>query len=119
MNGDEGMLKTLLERDDINPDKAGRWDRTPLWLAANYGHEGVVRILLARDDVNPDQGDRFGETPSSQAAAKGHEGIAKMLLERSGIPPGKTDTESGQEMLLGATRKTLLERDDIDPDKAN
>ena len=56
-------MKMLLGRDDINPDKSGVWDQTPLSRATRNGHEGVVEMLLARDDVNPDKPGNSGRTP--------------------------------------------------------
>ena len=51
-NGHERAVRTLLERDDANPDTGDKYRRTPLYFAAEKGHEGVMRILLGRDDVN-------------------------------------------------------------------
>ena len=45
-NGREGVVRLLIGRDDIDPDKAGEDDQTPLLRAARGGHEGVVKILL-------------------------------------------------------------------------
>ena len=63
--GDEGALKVLLGRRDINPGEPDGWCRTPLWHAATNGHEGVIRILLERSDVNPDKADNWSRTPLS------------------------------------------------------
>ena len=59
-NGHEAIVKILLYRDDIDPNKLGEEGRTPLFLAACNGHEGVVKILLGRDDVDPNKPDRCG-----------------------------------------------------------
>ena len=47
-------MRTLLRRDDVNPDKPDSSGQTPLLCAAENGHEEVVRMLLGRGDVNPD-----------------------------------------------------------------
>ena len=52
-NGHRAVVKILLGRDDIDPDKLGGGSQTPLLLAARNGHEGIVKMLLGRDDVNP------------------------------------------------------------------
>ena len=65
LNGHEEVVRILLERDDIDPDKPDQYGRTPLWSAAELGHEGVVKLLLGRDDVNPDKPDEDGLTPLS------------------------------------------------------
>ena len=62
-NGHEGVVKILLGRSDVNPDKPGRFGQTPLLRAASNGHGGVVKILLERDDVNPNELDRYVYTP--------------------------------------------------------
>ena len=124
--GHEMIVKILLERGDINPDKADTYHgRTPLWLAAEKGHEGVVKILLERGDVNPDQLEtEYGRTPLSPAAQNGHEGVVKILLERGDVNPNQPDTEYGETPLLLAAQKghegvvkILLERGDVNPDQ--
>ena len=47
-NGHEGMVKTLLERDDFNPDKPDKRSRVPLLRPASNMHEGEVKIFLER-----------------------------------------------------------------------
>jgi ankyrin repeat protein len=78
-NGDEGIVKLLLEaKPDVNlKDNKGR---TPLsWAAAN-GDEGVVKLLLeAKPNFNLQ--DNKGRMPLSWAAAKRHKGTIKLLLE--------------------------------------
>jgi len=86
-NGHEGVVKTLLELGDVNPDKPGNYDRTPLWWAALNGHEGVAKILLGRDDVNPQKPDNNDQTPISCAAENGHGRVVKILLERDNVNP--------------------------------
>ena len=56
---EERILKTLLERTDIYPDKADQRNDTLLWFAARNKHEQVVRMLLKQDDANPDQVNQF------------------------------------------------------------
>ena len=124
--GHEMIVKILLERGDINPDKADTYHgRTPLWLAAEKGHEGVLKMLLERGDVNPDQPDTYhGQTPLLWAVNRGREGIVKMLLEREDVNPDQPDTYYGRTPLsLAATWgregvvKMLLEREDVNPDQ--
>ena len=72
-NGHGKTVKTLLEWENINPEKAGCWSETPLMLAV--GHRGVVKILLRREGVNPDRPSPDGEMPLLYAVKNGHEGI--------------------------------------------
>ena len=89
MNGHEGMVKMLLERDNASPDKPDNDDITPLSWAAFYGHEGVVKILLEQDDVNSHLPNRRGQTPRSLAAQNGHEGVVKILTRTGRRQPRK------------------------------
>jgi len=123
--GHEGVVKMLLEREDVNPDQAdSEHSQTPLVWAAQNGHDGVVKALLGREDVNPNHIDTvYGQTPLSWAADKGHEGVVKVLLEREDVNPDHIDTGYGRTPLLWAARKghegvvkMLLERKDVNPD---
>ena len=58
----KGMVRLLLARGDLNPDKLDNDGITPLQFDSTEGHEGVVRLLLARDDVDPDKPGRYGGT---------------------------------------------------------
>ena len=72
-NGHEEVVKILLGRGEVNPDKPDNDGRTPLSFAAEYGHEGVVKMLLGREEVNPDKSCNDRRTPLSYAAWAGHE----------------------------------------------
>jgi len=91
-NGHEEVVKILLRRREVNPDKADDDGQTPLFFAAQNGHEGVVKTLLGQEEVNPDKPDRWGQTPLSIAAQNGYEGLLKILLER-GVNPDKQDND--------------------------
>ena len=65
------MVRLLLARDDVNPDKPDNNDRTPLWVASSQGHQGVVRSLLARGAANPAKPDNDGITPLQCALRMG------------------------------------------------
>jgi len=120
-SGQEAVVKLLLGRKDINPDKPGPFGRTPLLSAAENGHEAVVKLLLRREDVNPDTPDFGGQTLITYAAKNGHEAMVKLLLEREDVNPDKADT-FGQTPLLFAAKngheavvKLLLGRKDVKP----
>ena len=44
----------LLERNDVDPDKADEWGETPLSRAIANGHQGVMKLLLEQKKANPD-----------------------------------------------------------------
>ena len=102
-NGHEGVVKILLEQDQVSPDGPGRRSQTPLCSAAENGHEGVVKILLERDDVDPNVQGSWDQTPLSFAAESGNEGVVKVLLERDGVDPDKRDN-FGDTALSHATK---------------
>ena len=104
--GHEGVVKMLLEREDIDPDQAdSKRGQTPLVWAAQNGHDGVVKMLLERGDVNPDHIDtRYGRTPLSWAAENGHKGVVKMLLEREDVNPDHVGTNMAERHSRGQLR---------------
>ena len=50
---DKGVVKILLGREDVDPDKPENTGRTPLSCAAWRGDETVAKILLVRKEANP------------------------------------------------------------------
>ena len=84
------MIKILLERADVNPDKPDNNGRTPLFHAAFEGREGMVKIILEREGVNPNKADNCGKTPLMLAISEGHHRVRRLLwpygeVERSSI----------------------------------
>ena len=128
LRGQQEVVKALLEREDVNPNKADtKHGRTPISWAAGNGHEGIVKVLLERKDVNPNKADiKHGRTPLSWAAGNGHKGVVKVLLEREDVNLDQADTQYGRVPLSWAAGsgheevvKTLLEREGINPDNAD
>ena len=122
-NGHEPVVEILLNRGDIDPDKAGRFGQTPLFCAAWNGHAGVVKMLLERGEVNPDKPADKGVTPLLGAAWNGHAEVVKMLLERGEVNPDKPADEGGAPLWGAALNghaevvKMLLQRSEVNPDK--
>jgi len=102
-NGHDGMVKMLLEREAVDPDKPDNSGQTPLSRAAGKGNEGVVQILLSQARVSPDKPNNYGLTPLSCAARNGHEGVVKILLGRKEVNPGEPNCV-GVTPLMFATR---------------
>ena len=49
--GHDGVVKRLLEREDVNPERLDKSRRTPLSYAAWGGRDEVVKILLRQERV--------------------------------------------------------------------
>ena len=104
-NGHEGVVKSLLEREGVDPKPPDKNDRTPLGCAALNGHEEVVKLLLERKDVAPNHPDISDRTPLGCAAIEGHAGVVKLLLERDNSTP------IAQMWMVGDRSGVLLSRD--------
>ena len=83
------MVKLLLERGEVNPDKPNNDSRTPLSYAAGGGYEGMVKLPLDREEVNPDKPDYYGQAPLSFATMNGHDTIAPLLQAPKAITPAR------------------------------
>ena len=122
-NGHEEVVKILLGREEVSPDKPCLEGLTPLSYAAWNGHEGVVEMLLRREEVNPNKPGNYGMTPLSYAAWNRHEGVVKMLLGREGVDPNKPNNDGGTPLSYAALGghegvvKILLGRKEVNPDK--
>ncbi|RPB04016.1 hypothetical protein L873DRAFT_1668129 [Choiromyces venosus 120613-1] len=71
-HGGDGVVKLLLEREDVNPDNLDEVGRTPLSYAAGNGHEGVVSARLdARrcQSIYTEHGTEFKSFPRYGAPA--------------------------------------------------
>jgi len=122
-SGREGMVRLLLTRDDVNPNKPDNNGRTALWWASYFGNEGVLRLLLARGDINPDRSDSYGRTALWWASYFGNEGVLNLLLVRNDVNPDKSDNYGRTALwwaVLGNERvvRLLLARDDVNPNKS-
>jgi len=120
-NGHDGVVRLLLEQEDVDPDRPNDGNNTPLSWAANNGHEEVVKLLLDRNDVDPNRPDENDRTPLGCAAAEGHEGVVKLLLGRNDVDPNAPDNQCGTPLSWAADNghegvvKLLLDRNDVDP----
>lgn len=72
-------MKTLLGREEVNPNKSDNMGRTLLSHAAEGGHAGVVKILLEKKEVNPNKRDNGSQTPLMWAAKSGHHIVVALL----------------------------------------
>ena len=119
------VARLLLERSDVNPDRADNTGRTPLSWAASYGRGEMVKMLLERSDVTPDTPDEKGRTPFWWAVRYGNLEVMETLLESDNVDPDAADN-SGQTPLSFATEnwevetmEILLKRNDVNLDRAD
>ena len=87
-SGDDQALRTLLDCGDLAKAReiAGQKDshsRTPLHLAAFFGHSQAVEVLLKYSDIDAAAMDGF--TALHFAAQKGHTEVTKLLVKQSNI----------------------------------
>ena len=91
----EGVVKMLLEREEINPNPVDPRDGcTPLFDAVAKGYEGIVKMLLDRYDINIDIRDNKGWTPPSLALYHERHKIARMISEWAAIKSDTADSGS-------------------------
>ena len=82
------MVQLLLKRG-AEPNKAGKFGVTPLYLAVDTGFTGVPKILIKRG-AEVDKPDNSGCTPLHMAVMRGHKKMVQVLLE-AGADPRKED----------------------------
>ena len=73
-------MEMLLEKDDIQVNKADYTGATPLYIAAREGHEQVVKTLLKKHGIEVNKADNAGDTPIAVAAHLRHGKIVDLLL---------------------------------------
>jgi len=52
-NAREGVVKIVLEREEVNPDRRNKWNQIPLSHAIQNGYEMIVALLQSRKAVTP------------------------------------------------------------------
>ena len=70
-----------------------RYDRTPLFWAAEMGQEAVLRLLIDQPDVEKNAKHRSGQTPLSRAADGGHEDVIQLLIDNPDVEKNSKDIE--------------------------
>ena len=97
----EKMLKKSPTTNSNAPDNTGR---TPMYLAAGFGHIEIVKLLLNLTD-NPNAPRDNGKTPIYFAAGKGYLEILKLLMnstenphipDKEGVTPINIAAHEGQ-----------------------
>jgi ankyrin repeat protein len=121
-NGNEAVVKVLLETGQVDADSKDNDGRTPLSWAAQNGNEAVVKVLLETGKVDADLKASSGQTPLSRAAQNGNDAVVKMLLETGKVDAdskdyyGRTPLSRAAENGHEAVVKVLLETGKVDAD---
>ena len=104
--GHGAVVEAMLEREDVDPSKAGEDSPAPLVLAACDGQVGLVKLLLGWDDVDPEKPELSGHTPLLEVTFYGHEGVVKLHLKRDDISPNKPDIHDETPLWWAAAKGT-------------
>ncbi|VDI57749.1 Hypothetical predicted protein [Mytilus galloprovincialis] len=119
------IVKLLLERTDINPNKVNEDDDTVLHLAVKDGYLDIVKLLLEQTDIDPNKVNEDDDTVLHLAVKGGYLDIVKLLLEQTDIDPNKVNEDADTPLHLAVEGgyldivKLLLEQSDIDQNKVN
>ncbi|KAF2467808.1 uncharacterized protein BDR25DRAFT_291179 [Lindgomyces ingoldianus] len=92
-NGNEIVVKLLLETGKIDINAKNTCGQTLFWRATSGGHEVVVKLLLETGKVNVEAKDNSGgQTPLWRAASTGYDAVVKLLLETGKVDVDAKDT---------------------------
>ncbi|KAI9773768.1 MAG: hypothetical protein M1839_002001 [Geoglossum umbratile] len=118
-DGDTAAVRSLIEREGINPNIKSSIGQTPLSLAARKGNNTTVQLLLSYSSTDLDSKCIFGRTALSWAAGNGHTTAVRLLLGEGVDLNSKSN--SGRTPLLWASHqghgdivRLLLEERGID-----
>lgn len=84
-DGNEAIVKLLLDSGTVDIDVKDERRRTPLWIASEQGHVAIVELLLNTNRVNVDAEDGRRLGPLLIAASNRNEAIMKLLLNTSSV----------------------------------
>lgn len=80
--GQPKVVACLLQRKDLDPNKAGADGWTPLRLAAHKNQLGIAADLLKHPRTNPNDAFPNGTTPFYLAVANNHLNMAQLLAHK-------------------------------------
>ncbi|KAH9205014.1 hypothetical protein DL95DRAFT_318379 [Leptodontidium sp. 2 PMI_412] len=95
-NGQEAVVKLLLDTSKVDADSKDQYDQTPLSWVAQNGHKAiaVVKLLFDTGKVDANAMDENGRTPLSWAAQNGQVAVVKLLLDTSKVDADSNDQYS-------------------------
>ncbi len=87
LHGFEDTVQLLLTDQEVDPNLADIYNRTPLMYAAYYARPETVRMMLSRDDVNVNHRDEDYITALDLAATSCNLEMARCLLASGRADP--------------------------------
>ena len=123
--GDEDVVRLLVQRDGVDIDAKNNEGETPLMLAAGRGHEGVVRQLIESNNVDINAKDDKGKTPLMLAAELGREAVVRQLINSNNVDlnaknnAGRTPLMLAAELGREAVVRQLIESNNVDVNAKN
>ncbi|PGG96211.1 hypothetical protein AJ79_09680 [Helicocarpus griseus UAMH5409] len=85
--GNETMMKILLENSNVDVNLGNIWNETPLIEAASNGHDAVVKLLVSRNEIKLDTQDaKFTRSALGWAVRNEYEPVVKLLLSAGADP---------------------------------
>ncbi|KIW87917.1 uncharacterized protein Z519_11502 [Cladophialophora bantiana CBS 173.52] len=116
-SAEEGVVKMLIERDDVDVNFKGAGKHPPILYAASRGHVQIVKLLLTHKAIDVNRTSK-GRTLLGYALVCGFDEIQSLLLSRNDLDVNLL--YRGKSLLAWAIRKNdkqflkkLLERKDI------
>ncbi|KAF8537941.1 ankyrin repeat-containing domain protein, partial [Trichophaea hybrida] len=106
LNGHEGVVRLLLERNEIDVNPKCHSGNTPLWIAACNAHTGVVRLLLGRCDINDNLYCYSGLNPLRVLAGNGlinGMGMRMDQVDRTNIDINVNSKDNSEETISSST----------------
>ncbi|EGO23772.1 hypothetical protein SERLADRAFT_392223, partial [Serpula lacrymans var. lacrymans S7.9] len=102
--GNEAVLRLLLERSDVDVNWKNKNGETLLSVAAKNGSKSLVKKLLSRHDIDANLQDNKGDSPMHHAVHFGHKEVAALLEARDDVVPNLKN-------VLGQTPCSVVSQD--------
>ena len=83
------VIELISKGADVNAKDKD--ERTPLHLAAQYGHTEIVELLLKKESIDVNAKNKYGQTPLHHAAWEDHTAIVELLLKKKSIDVNAKD----------------------------
>ena len=103
--GHADIVEKLVRKEELNINVTwrGKYNRTALMMAAQYGNKAMIGSLLKRSDIDINRRDLVGDTALSLAATTTNTEVINLLLERQEIEIDVVN-DDGYSPIMVATR---------------